>query len=247
MAALRAPLVLLVAMLTLAGSVSAEVFEPRRIDPDVWNSRHFQRAHPDLKYRIEALNLLEDGRVGAALAAFEDAAHWGDKLSQAMVAEIYWTGQGVRADRARAYAWMDLAAERQFVAFVAKREKYWSLLTPEEQSEAIEIGRQLYAAHGDDVALPRLESRVAREGRVTGSRAGFAGSGSVVLPGKGDSFLTLSIVGLRPALFGGVQVPLYAYYAPQLWRFDKYVDWQADQLELARRGVVRVGKVDDQS
>lgn len=49
----------------------------------------------------------------------------------------------------------------------------------------------------------------------------------------------------RPQLFGGIQVPLYAYYAPQLWRIDQYVKWQADALENARRGVVRVGAVDE--
>ena len=238
-------LITLAASLALVGSAGAQVFEPRKIDPSVWQSPHFQRAHPDLKHRVHGQNLLLDGRVRAALAAFGEAAHWGDKLSQAMVAEIYWEGQGVRADRARAYAWMDLAAERQFLAFIAKREKYWAQLTEDERQEALAIGAQLYAEYGDDVALPRLEQRLNRERDPTGSRTGFSGSGQVVMPQKGGTFLTLSIVGLRPQLFGGVQVPLYAYYAPQLWRFDNYVNWQADQLELARRGVVRVGAVND--
>ncbi|MBK9654998.1 MAG: SEL1-like repeat protein [Rhodanobacteraceae bacterium] len=245
MNALRTSISVLVAGLALVGSASAQVFEPRKIDPNIWQSAHFQRAHPDLKYRVQGQNLLQDGRVRAALAAFGEAARWGDKLSQAMVAEIYWEGQGVQADRARAYAWMDLAAERQFLAFVAKREKYWAQLNAEERDEALAIGAQLYADYGDDVALPRLDKRISSEREPTGSRAGFSGSGQVVMPEKGGSFLTLSIVGVRPALFGGVQVPLYAYYAPQLWRIDQYVKWQADELEIARRGVVRVGAVDE--
>lgn len=245
MNALRTSITLLVAALALAGSASAQVFEPRKIDPNIWQSAHFQRAHPDLKHRVRGNNLLQDGKVRAALAEFGEAARWGDKLSQAMVAEIYWEGQGVHADRARAYAWMDLAAERQFVTFVAKREKYWAQLNEQEREAALTIGAQLYADYGDDVALPRLETRIARERDPTGSRTGFSGSGQVVMPEKGGTFATLSIVGLRPQLFGGVQVPLYAYYAPQLWRFDQYVKWQADELELARRGVVRVGAVND--
>ncbi|HWS28373.1 MAG TPA: hypothetical protein VN259_17565 [Xanthomonadales bacterium] len=245
MNALRTSITLLVATLALAGSACAEVFEPRKIDPNVWQSAHFQRAHPDLKHRVQGQNLLQDGRVRAALSEFGEAAHWGDKLSQAMVAEIYWEGQGIGADRARAYAWMDLAAERQFLAFVAKREKYWAQLTEAERQQALSIGAQLYAEYGDDVALPRLEARINREREPTGSRTGFSGNGMVVMPELGGSFLTLSIIGLRPQLFGGVQVPLYAFYAPQLWRFDKYVNWQADQLELARRGVVRVGAAND--
>ncbi len=242
---LKTSITLLVAMLALAGSACAEVFEPRKIDPNVWQSAHFQRAHPDLKHRVEGQNLLQDGRVRAALSAFGEAAHWGDKLSQAMVAEIYWEGQGIRADRARASAWMDLAAERHFLAFVAKREKYWSQLSESERENALEIGAQLYAEYGDDVALPRLEARIDSERVPTGSRTGFSGNGQVVMPETGGTFLTLSIIGLRPQLFGGVQIPLYSYYAPQLWRFDKYVKWQADELELARRGVVRVGAVND--
>lgn len=83
-----------------------------------------------------------------------------------MVAEIYWEGQGVKADRPRAYAWMDLAAERQFVAFVAKREKYWAQLNNEEREEALSIGAQLYAEYGDDVALPRLDKRISSERRT---------------------------------------------------------------------------------
>jgi hypothetical protein len=230
----------------LTASVSAgEIFEPRRIDPDVWKTRHFQRAHPDLKHRIAAQALLEDGKVRAAIAEFESAASWGDKLSQAMLAEIYWEGAGVKVDRARAYAWMDLASERQFIAFVAKREKYWAQLDAAEREAALAIGADVYAEFGDDRTLPRLQSKLARERGTTGSRLGFAGNGYVTLPGSAATFLTLSWTSLMPQLLGGNQMPLSTYYSPQLWRFEKYLDWHADELELARRGVVRIGAVGD--
>ncbi len=245
MTTFKAPLLILVSLMAFSSWASAEVFEPRRIDPDLWRSPHFQRAHPDLKHRVIAQEMLEEGRVRAAIKAFEDAAHWGDKLSQAMIAEIYWTGEGVSRDRPRAYAWMDLAAERNFVAFIAKREKYWSQLDAQEREQALAIGADLYARFGDDQALPRLDSKLFRERKPTGSRTGFGGSGYVVLPGTGGSFLTLVHLGLRSHVMGGVNVPLHAYYAPQLWGLDKYVDWHADQLELARRGVVRVGAAED--
>lgn len=230
----------------LAASASAsEVFEPRRIDPDVWKSRHFQRAHPDLKHRIAGQALLEDGKVRSAVLEFEHAASWGDKLSQAMLAELYWEGTGVKVDRPRAYAWMDLAAERRFIAFVAKREKYWSQLDAQEREAALAVGREIYAEFGDDVALPRLQSKLLRERGTTGSRLGFAGNGYVTMPGSAATFLTLSWTSLMPQLMGGNQMALYAYYSPQLWRFEKYMDWHADELEMARRGVVRIGAVDD--
>jgi hypothetical protein len=237
-----------VGVFAVAASASAgRVFEPRKIDPDVWKSSHFQRAHPDLKHRVAAQALLEDGKLRAAMREFENAAAWGDKLSQAMLAEIYWEGVGIRQDRARAYAWMDLAAERQFVAFVAKREKYWAQLDAQQREAALAIGAEVYAVFGDDIALPRLQSKLSRERGTTGSRLGFAGNGYVTLPGSAATFLTLSWTSLMPQLLGGNQMPLYSYYSPQLWRFENYLDWHADGLEMARRGVVRVGAVDDRS
>ena len=44
---------------------------------------------------------------------------------------------------------------------------------------------------------------------------------------------------------GGRQIPMTAYYARQYWQTEAYMDWQSDQLELARRGIVRVGSVED--
>lgn len=228
-----------------AGARAGEIFEPRRIDPDVWKSSHFQRAHPDLKHRIAAQALLDDGKARAAVVEFENAASWGDKLSQAMVAEIYWEGIGVRVDRPRAYAWMDLAAERQFIAFVAKREKYWSQLDGQERDLALAIGAELYAMYGDDVSLPRLQARLVRDRDTSGSRLGFAGNGTVTLRGESAGLLSLSWTGLMPQLLGGNQMSLTDYYSPQLWRFKNYMDWQTDQLEMARRGVVRIGAVDE--
>jgi hypothetical protein len=238
-----------VGVFAFAASASAsanEVFEPRRIDPDVWKSSHFQRAHPDLKHRVAGQALLEDGKARAAMAEFQTAASWGDKLSQAMLAELYWEGMGVRQDRPRAYAWMDLAAERQFLPFVAKREKYWAQLDAQEREAALAIGADVYAEFGDDIALPRLQSRLIRERDSTGSRLGFAGNGTVTLRGESAGLLSLSWTGLMPQLLGGNQMSLTEYYSPQLWRFDNYMNWHADALEMARRGVVRVGAVDDQ-
>jgi hypothetical protein len=140
---------------------------------------------------------------------------------------------------------MDLASERQFIAFVAKREKYWAQLDAAEREAALAIGADVYAEFGDDRTLPRLQSKLARERGTTGSRLGFAGNGYVTLPGSAATFLTLSWTSLMPQLLGGNQMPLSTYYSPQLWRFEKYLDWHADELELARRGVVRIGAVGD--
>lgn len=237
-------------MLMSAGTpvaASNKVFQPRKVESDLWQSPHFRRAHPDLKHRLLGQAELEDGRVKQAVVEFKEAATWGDKLSQAMLAEIYWQGEGVRMDRARAYAWMDLAAERNFVAFVAKRERYWSELTPEEREQALVIGQELYASNGDDLALARLDQHIVQERASTGSRTGYAGSGNVILPTAGGGRVNIRSASGASGMVGsagGRQIPLTAYYAPQYWHTESYLDWQSDQLELARRGVVRVGSVD---
>lgn len=244
---------------------AAEVFEPRKIETDLWYSPHFRRAHPDLDHRLSGKSFLEDGRVKRAIREFQVAASWGDKISQAMLAEVYWEGVDAPKDRARAYAWMDLAAERQFVAFVAKRERYWAQLSEDERAQALIIGQQLYEANGDEAALARLDEHLRRERSDSGSRTGYAGSGNVVLPTAGGGRVSVraptSAVGMirtetgfvtprgsssmgMLSSSGGRQIPLTAYYAKEFWQIEAYLDWHADQLELARRGVVRVGSVD---
>lgn len=234
-----------------ATSVSAtEVFQPRKVESDLWQSPHFRRAHPDLKHRLQGQAHLEDGRAKQAVTEFQQAARWGDKLSQAMLAELYWQGEGVKQDRARAYAWMDLAAERQFVAFVAKRERFWSELDANERERALAIGQELYASMGDERALPRLNKHLRKERSSTGSRLGYGGNGSVILPTAGGGSVDIyarsasGMLGMVGAA-GGRQIPMTAYYARQYWQTEAYMDWQSDQLELARRGIVRVGSVED--
>ncbi|UWX04668.1 hypothetical protein H1235_08470 [Pseudoxanthomonas sp. NC8] len=61
-------------------------------------------AHPDLKYRSEGWLAFHGGRFEEAIAHFTRAASFGDKPSQAMLAEMAWKGQGKAVDRALAYA-----------------------------------------------------------------------------------------------------------------------------------------------
>jgi TPR repeat protein len=92
-----------------------------------------------------------------------------------MLAQMHWQGEGTAVDRATAYAWMDLAAERGYPIFLVEREKYWAALSATEQARALEVGRGLYERYGDEVAKPRL-ARVMRAGQwrsMTGSRTGY--------------------------------------------------------------------------
>ena len=79
-------------------------------DQKVMSSRSFLEAHPDMKYRTEGWLAYDEGRYEDARKLFTKAAGFGDKLSQAMLAEMAWKGIGQPVDRPLAYAWADISA-----------------------------------------------------------------------------------------------------------------------------------------
>lgn len=185
---------LLIPLATLAILAFAD---PADAEPRITGDAHrmsgsasFLSAHDDIRFRKEGLESLKDGLHEAAEAQFKHAARFADKLSQAMLAEMYWKGTGVPVDRARAYAWMDLAAERGYPKLVALREYYWTHLAPAERPLALDIGRDLYAKYGDAVAVPRMAQQLREAGRhVTGSRLGtVTGKMKVIVRGENGGF-----------------------------------------------------------
>src|SRR5687768_7671599 len=122
------PGLILAAALGLSPALHAES------SPDslILSSHSFLDAHPDIKFRNRGFAAQERGDLAAAHEAFERAARFADKPSQAVIAEMLWKGEGVAQDRAKAYAWMDLAAERGYRAMLVQREEYWKALTPAE-------------------------------------------------------------------------------------------------------------------
>lgn len=186
-------------------------------------------AHPDLRWRLQGMADYEDGRFDVALAGFKRAARHADKPSAAMIAEMYWAGQGAAQDRATAYAWMDLAAERRWRPFLVRREAMWAALDAAERERALAVGQGIYADYGDDVAKPRKEKVMARAKReMTGSRVGFVGNLTIQVPGPGG--LTTTIRGDQ-------------FYHPTLWQPERYWAWQDTIWREPRVGTVDVGEV----
>ncbi|MBA3929842.1 MAG: hypothetical protein C0521_09675 [Xanthomonas sp.] len=202
-----------------------------RIDPAVL-TEGFLAAHPDLRWRAEGVRSYERKDYAAALTELKRAAYYGDKPAQALVAEMYWHGIGVAGDRALAYAWMDIAAERLYHDFLVRREGMWSALDDAGQRDAIARGQVLLEEYGDDVAKPRLENILRREmGRTTGSRVGFVGN-LTIIPNTG------------PLAGSGMTVSGNEYYAPKYWQPEKYWQLQDAIWKAPLRGRVRVGEVE---
>jgi len=131
-------------------------------------------GHPNELWRVRALRALKLGQPARAADAFRTAAVYADKYSQHALSLLYWHGTGVDRDRALAYIWSDLAAERGYRSLLLVREKMWMELSDAERDRVRELGPDLYARFGDDVAQPRMEWELRKaRARITGSRLGF--------------------------------------------------------------------------
>ncbi len=130
-------------------------------------------GHPNELWRLYGLEAVQLGRKSAAAAYFERAALYADKYSQHRLSLMYWHGDGVARDRAAAYVWADLAAERGYRDLLLLREKMWSELTESERDAVSGIGVRIFERFGDATSKPRLERRL-RYALVhaTGSRTG---------------------------------------------------------------------------
>lgn len=212
-------------MLVLAGVLLASPCSAQQADKD-WkltegrrlavSSRAFLESHPDMYNRMWAMDALKRGNPVRAAYYFKRSARYADKASQAAYAEMLWEGRGIERDRALAYAWMDLAAEREDSPLVSFRERYWAGLDETERKRSLELGPKIYAEYGDEVAKPRLET-VLRRGRrnQTGSRTGMLGNLKIFVPGPGE----------------GTYISGTEFYDPRFWEPAKYWEWQGKVMK----------------
>lgn len=225
-------------------------------EAEIVQSPFFAETHPDIRWRLSALDNIEQGLHVGVMGELLLAARFGDKPAQAMVAEAYWKGLYQQpVDRALAYAWMDLAAERGYRPLLVQREIYWRELTESERKSAIERGAEVYDEYGDDVALPRLETKL-REGRSrkTGSRVG-AGSVNTQTIAAGASRVVINLsvpispivdpsIGslgtMHPQVSGAKRIRLWE---DKYWDLDRYLAWKEVTIDADLSGIKR-GEVD---
>lgn len=200
-------------------------------------------AHPGFRWRREALLALEKGGGPQVQEWLLRAARYADKPAQALIAERYWKGNGVARDRALAYAWMDLAAERGYTVFIAHREKYWAALDAGERQRALEVGQQVYAEFGDEVAKPRLAKHLQRKRAMqTGTRLSTRSGVEVYLPPASNPSGESGIgKGRGQKHYIGKRLP--NYYQDKIWEPDAYFAWQDEQYVGLPEGIVTVGAV----
>jgi hypothetical protein len=222
-------LVFVLGLALAAGGTLPAMAQEANADKDaIMTSDGFLSFHPDLRHRLSALGDYRKQNYADAFQSFKRAARFADKPSQGMLGEMLWNGLGVEADRASAYVWMDLAAERGYKMMLVKRENYWAEMTEEERARALEIGDALYLEYGDKYAKPRLEQRLRQARmRTTGGRTGFVGSLVIEVPTPGGS---RSIDGST-------------YYKDEYWKPDQYWRMQDSDWKDYGEGIVEIGEI----
>lgn len=225
----RCLLLLILSLASVPGPLAAQGQANPSLNPRMV-AAGFLDSHPDLRYRTRGLEEYGKKNFSEAFLEFQRAAYYSDKPSQAIVGEMYWIGLGAPEDRALAYVWMDLAAERGYRAFSAKRERYWNELDQAERERAVAQAPEIRAEYADSAAGPRLATVLLRERRrMTGSRLGSRSSPlQIVVPGVG------TIDGSE-------------YYNPKYWEPEQYRAWQDSIWQELRTGRVDVGTVEQVS
>lgn len=197
------------------------------------NTTGFLSYHPDIRWRNEAIGHYDRGDFVGAIRDLLRSAKYADKGSQGLLAEMHWKGLGTAANRPLAYAWMDLAAESGYQEFVILRERYSSELSEIERAAALEIGKEVYAVYGDEVAKPRLTKLLNRGRRqVTGSRTGYRGALQIALRMPGGGWFTMT----------GDE-----FYADEFWKPEIYLEWKKQVWREAQKGTVEVGPLEADS
>lgn len=200
------------------------------------------KGHPNEEWRLNGLKSYQDGRYEEAIRRFERAAWYADKYSQHYLSLIYWYGQGVAADRVRAYIWSDLAAERGSRKLLAIREKMWQQLTPQQQQDVLAQGADYYARYGDPVARPRAETEIRRFARsMTGSHIGYRNQ---MLDLQHDGPIHGSFGNATSGMLASSAVAAGGPTGPETYADDRVElgrYWQQQDLELETGGRVEVG------
>lgn len=173
-------------------------------------------GHPNEMWRYRGLRALKLERPKLAAEYFSHAGRYADKFSQHALSLLYWHGVGVERDRARAYVWADLAAERGYRDLLLLREKMWLEMSAAQRTQALQLGGEMYLEYGDPTAKPRMEWAMRRAlASATGSRVGAT---------------TDRIV------FAGGEVSARDFYATERWRADTY--WREQDRQWNARVIV---------
>jgi TPR repeat protein len=113
-------------------------------------------GHSDQFYEGAGMQAYVAHRYKHAMDQFKRSARLADKLSQLSIGLMYLNGEGIGKDPITAYAWLSLAAERNYPSFVATRDTVGKSLSSAQRQQADGVLQSLLKEYGDAVAKPRM-------------------------------------------------------------------------------------------
>ncbi len=187
--------------------------------------------NPGLKAYVEATRHYESGDYDSAYQGYRQSARWGNKLSQFNIGTMYYNGIGVSRDPARAWAWIELSAEREYPQLVHAADEIWRELDDNEQQRAQRIhDEELVPEYADAATLPRTKRFVNRRYRsATGSRLGGVAGSNPLLVQPRD----------HPQSIGDV------YYREDEWRVERWLEQEAAWFEQMMEAGEPVGEFEE--
>jgi hypothetical protein len=185
--------------------------------------------HPDLYGEFAGVRRYMNKDYSGAMKYFEIGAYYADKLSQLSIGLMYVNGEGVAKDPVTGYAWLELAAERDYPEFVATRDRVKATLTPDEMQKARGIHDTLALRYADTVAKPRMETQLALgKMQITGSHLGAFGN--IVHSRSKDNCSGANIIGnqvVPEAGCGGDAIYAEARWQPKKYFASRDAQWKA--------------------
>lgn len=169
---------LLLAILLLCGLGAHAESDPLN-DPSVQKTLRAMKDastwyHPDQFGQFAGMRHYAHHEYKDALKYFEVGAFYADKMSQLSIGLMHLNGEGTNKDPIAAYAWLDIAAERDYPDFVATRDRVKSELTADQMQKAVALRAELAEKYADAVAKPRMAKQLKLgQMQLTGSRTGF--------------------------------------------------------------------------
>lgn len=121
-------------------------------------STNIIKGRPDINAQRTGSRAYLEKDYAAALHAYKTGAKYGDKLSQLAIGLMYLNGDGITADPATAWAWLDLAASHGEASYVATRDRVWAGLDAQQRSAAQADRDGLARTYADRLTAARLHS-----------------------------------------------------------------------------------------
>ena len=188
---------------------------------------NYNEHTPSFHTTNRGMRAYQRGDHASAFSDFKLSAVGADKFAQYNIGIMYLLGEGTDYDPTRAWAWIELSAERGYPQLVDVADKLWDLLSEPEQQQAMRIyQRELLPKYGDDIAIEKTASRMRREFRsTTGSRVGS----SALVP--------IRIIDNRGNIRQGDE-----YYSRDKWNFEQIVAYETQIAFDLLRGRVELGE-----